>query len=274
MAGLTDEDLIDVFAHQLPDILDKHPELEPQLYHFFLKAFARKEEVAAIGYELAEFRQETGESFARVDGRLDQIDGRLDQMGGRLDQMGGRLDQMGGRLDRVEDRLDQIDGRLDQVDQRFEQVDQRFEQVDQRFEQVDRHIEALRAEVRQGFDNVTRQIDRLGTRWGIRNESLFRATITSLLEKSFGAKVATRTIEGEQFDLIVTDGCHVLVEITASASPRIQKRLERKRDLYARVTGIQPARFILAVASIHSQRAQALREVGFEVIEPEESEDE
>lgn len=218
MAQLTDDELIDLFTRQLPNLLDERPELEPQLYYVFLKTFARKEEVAAVAHELAEFRQETRESFARVD--------------------------------------------------------QRFEQLDRRFEQVDRRAESLEAEMRRGFDNLTRQIDRLGTRWGIRNESLFRATITSLLEESFGAKVATRFIEGEQFDLIITNGCHILVEITASASPRMQKRLERKRELYAKTTGVQPARFILAVASIHSQRAQALRDAGFEVIEPEESEDE
>jgi hypothetical protein len=35
-------------------------------------------------------------------------------------------------------------------------------------------------------------------------------------------------------------------------------------------TGIVPARFILTVASIHSQRAQDLREAGFTVTEPDE----
>jgi hypothetical protein len=36
------------------------------------------------------------------------------------------------------------------------------------------------------------------------------------------------------------------------------------------VTGVTPARMILAAASIHSQRAQTLRQSGIEVIEPDE----
>jgi len=61
-------------------------------------------------------------------------------------------------------------------------------------------------------------------------------------------------------------------QITASAGPKTQKRLERKRKLYEQETGIRPARFLLAVGSIASRRAQALRDAGFEVIEPEEDE--
>jgi len=52
--------------------------------------------------------------------------------------------------------------------------------------------------------------------------------------------------------------------------PKTQERLERKRRLYIATTGVTPARVILATAAIHSRRAQALRDAGVEVIEPEE----
>jgi len=159
---------------------------------------------------------------------------------------------------------------FEQVDQRFEQVDQRFEQVDQHFEQVDQRFDSLEARMEAGFREVQRSIDRLGSRWGIRNESIFRQTVATLLEESFGAQVEERRIGGEQFDCIIHDGQHILVEIAASAGPNIQKRLERKRRLYTEATGVTPSRVILVTASIHSRRAQALREAGFEVIEPEE----
>lgn len=167
-------------------------------------------------------------------------------------------------------RFEQVDQRFEQVDQRFEKVDQRFEQVDQRFEQVDQRFDRLETEMREGFLEVQKAIDRLGSRWGIRNESLFRQTITALLEESFGAKVQSRVIQGEQFDIVISDGGHILVEIAASTGPKMQERLERKRRLYFEETDVEPARVILATASIHSRRAQALREAGFQVIEPEE----
>ena len=68
------------------------------------------------------------------------------------------------------------------------------------------------------------------------------------------------------------DGAHILVEISASVGQDIVKKLQRKRQIYIDATGVTPARFILAVGSIHSRRANALREAGFEVIEPEEDE--
>ena len=40
--------------------------------------------------------------------------------------------------------------------------------------------------------------------------------------------------------------------------------------LYTESTGIDPTRIIRATADIHSHRAQVLREMGIEVIEPEE----
>jgi hypothetical protein len=239
MTVLSKDEVIHIFTHQLPEILDEYPELEPQLYHVFLKTFARKEEVVAVRQELSEFREENSEEFKLV-------------------------------RSEIREGFEQVDQRFEQVDQRFEQVDQRFEQVDQRFEQVDQRFEQLHTEMRQGFEEVYRRIDQLGARWGIRSESLFRETMITILEKSFAAKVETRDFEGEQFDLIITNGYHILVEIAASASPHIVQRLQRKREIYIRATGVEPTRFIFAVASIHSRRAQALRDAGFEVVEPEE----
>ncbi len=243
MPHLSDDELIELLGQQLPALLERRPDLEPMAYTAFLKMFARKEEVAAVLAELREFRVETRVRFEQVDQRFEQVDRRFEQ----------------------------VDRRFEQVDRRFEQVDRRFEQVDQRFEQVDQRFAELEARMQAGFQELHRAIDRLGARWGIRNESLFRQTIAAILEQSFGVKVEQRSIAGEQFDVLIFDGQHILVEIAASVGPKIQERLERKRQLYAEATGIVPARVILATASIHSQRAQALRGMGIEVIEPEET---
>ena len=239
MVTFSDEELIDVFSRQLPDLLERRPELEPVIYQGFMKAFVRREEVAVILDELRELRAEIDRSF------------------------------------------EQVNRRFEQVDRRFEQVDRRFEQVDRRFEQVEGATNALRAEMNQRFAEVEarivalefglhKAIDRLGSRWGIRNEIVFRKTIATLLEESFGVKVEQRTIAGEQFDVVIYDHQHILIEIAASVGRTIGKRLERKRRLYTESTGIAPTRIILATADIHSHRAQVLRDKGIEVIEPEE----
>ena len=214
MKTFSDEELIDLFNRQLPDLLDRRPDLEPLIYQGFLGAFARREEVAMVLQELQELRAEMEQRFEQVDARIDAF--------------------------------------RDAVEQRFEEVNQRFEGMEQR------------------FDEVFRAIDRLGARWGIRNESVFRRTMAALLEESFGATVEERELEGEQFDVVIVDHQHILVEIAASVGATIQERLERKRQLYTEATGVAPARVILATASIYSYRAQALRQSGIEVIEPEE----
>ena len=245
ISSLRDEDLIDLFSRRLPDLLERRPDLEPTLFHAFLKTFARREEVVLVVTELRALRTEMESRFERVDQRFEQVD----------------------------QRFEQVDQRFEQVDQRFEKIDRRFEKVDRRFEQVDQHIAQFRAEVADRFDQVERSIDRLGSRWGIRNESLFRQTMAALLEKSFGVGVEQRTIAGEQFDVVIHDHQHVLVEIAASVGRTIQTRLERKRRLYEESTGVRPARVILATAFIHSNRAYRLRQAGIEVIEPEEADD-
>ena len=94
-----------------------------------------------------------------------------------------------------------------------------------------------------------------------------------LLEKSFGAQIQERHIRGEQFDCVIIHGAHILIELTASVGPNILERLQRKRQLYIDETGITPARFLLVAGAIHSRRAEALRAAGFEVIEPEDTEE-
>ena len=246
---MSDEELIELFGRQLPDLLERRPDLEPVIYNVFLKVLVRKEEVAAVLAELREFRVEVNQRFEQIDQRFEQIDQRFEQ---------------------IDQRFEQIDQRFEQIDQRFEQIDQRFEQIDQRFGLADQRFDTLETRMEAGFRELHQAIDRLGARWGIRNESLFRQTIAALLEQSFGVTVQQRTIAGEQFDVLIFDHQHILVEITASVGPSIQQRLERKRRLYTEATGIAPTRMILAVASIHSQRAEALRQMGIEVIEPEE----
>ena len=160
------------------------------------------------------------------------------------------------RLDRIEKDIAELKV---EMNRRFELVDQRFDQVDQRFDQMAQEI-----------SNLDQKIDRLGSRWGIQAESVFRRTMAAVLEQSFGVRVEQRTIAGEQFDLLIYDHEHVLVEFAASVGRTIRARLERKRRLYEEATGVRPTRVILATASIYSRRAEELRKAGIEVIEPEE----
>ena len=154
---------------------------------------------------------------------------------------------------------------------RLDRIEKDVAELKTRVASLEDKVTSLENKMDAGFDEMRRAIDRLGARWGIRNESLFRQTMASVLQESFGVTVEQRTIAGEQFDLLIFDGQHVLVEIAASVGPSIAQRLQRKQRLYRQETGVEPQRVILATASIHSRRAQELRQMGIEVVEPEDA---
>ena len=261
MVTFSDEELIDVFSRQLPDLLERRPELEPVIFQGFLKAFVRREELAVILDELRELRAEVDQRFEQVDQRFEQVDQRLERAEGATNALRAEMNQ---RFEQVDQRLERAEGAITAL----------RAEMNQRFEQVYQKIEAFRNEMDQRMValefGLHQAIDRLGSRWGIRNEIVFRKTIATLLEESFGVEVEQRVIEGEQFDVVIYDHQHILIEIAASVGRTIGERLERKRLLYTKSTGIEPTRIILATADIHSHRAQVLRDKGIEVIEPEE----
>ncbi len=195
---LTDEQLLYILDVQLPEMLERQPELESRAYHAFLRAFATKGELAAIvqelreiGYQAIQARTETAwnleqvrddvhdlhtemtEGFTQVRGEIqnlraetmqhfEQVDQRLDQVDQRLDQVDQRFEQVDQRFEQVDQRLEQVDQRLEQVDQRLEQVDQRLEQVDQRLEQVDQRLE----QVDQRLEQVDQRFGQVDQRFG------------------------------------------------------------------------------------------------------------
>lgn len=188
----------------------------------------------------------------------------------RRDEFARLLEQMEQQRRENAQQFTQITTQLTRV----ESVEQTHHQETQtQISQLGGRVDNLEKKVDDGFWDIHRTIDRLGSRWGIRNEKVFRQTVSELLEKTFGMQVEERHIRGEQFDCIISNGTHILIEVAASAGPNIVKRMERKRQLYIDETGVVPARFLVVVGAIHSRRAEALREAGFEIIEPEDTDE-
>lgn len=188
----------------------------------------------------------------------------------RRDEFARLLEQMEQQRRENAQQFTQITTQLTRV----ESVEQTHHQETQtQISQLGGRVDNLEKKVDDGFWDIHRTIDRLGSRWGIRNEKVFRQTVSELLEKTFGMQVEERHIRGEQFDCIISNGTHILIEVAASAGPNIVKRMERKRQLYIDETGVVPARFWVVVGAIHSRRAEALREAGFEIIEPEDTDE-
>ena len=250
---------------ELPRMLREYPESRYEFWGIMVESFPSRQEFATMLDELRAFREDSNRRFEEINRRFEAADRRFESLESRT----------GAGFEAAREERQALEGRMEagfqavrqEMETGFEVAREERQALEGR---MDAGFQAVRQEMSAGFQAARRDLDRLGSRWGIRNESLFRQTIAALLEKSFGAQVESRFINGEEFDVIISDGAHILIEITASAGPKTQERLERKRELYTEATGVVPARVVLATASIHSRRAQALRDAGFEVIEPEE----
>lgn len=171
-----------------------------------------------------------------------------------------RRDEFARLLDQVEAHRRETQEYKIETDERFDKIDERFNKIDERFDKMD-----------ERFDALELTLARLGSRWGIHSEDLFRKTMKSVLEESFEATVEEKNLQGEQFDLVVMkNGDHILIEIAASVRRNILERLERKKNIYTSEVGIAPARIILAVGTINSRSAQIIRDAGFDVVEPDD----
>ena len=218
--------------NSLPQILEQSPEFVVFVEGVVADKFPRRDEFARLLDQVEAHRRET-QQFQR---------------------------ETGERFDKVDERLDKMDDRFNKVDERFDKMDNRFDKMDNRFDKMDNR-----------FDSLELTLARLGSRWGIHSEDLFRKTMKSVLEESFEATVEEKNIQGEQFDLVVMkNGDHILIEIAASVRRNILERLDRKKALYISEVGIVPARIILAVGTINSRSAQIIRDAGFEVVEPDD----
>jgi hypothetical protein len=136
-------------------------------------------------------------------------------------------------------------------------------------DQLDQKVDQLDQKMSDGFKQLTNQISSLGSRWGVQNEDIWRQTMASVLEKSYGVTVKRLTLGAEEMDVLISNGHHIIIEITSRFHQRDVNKVIRKRQLYTDQVQA-PSRFIVAAASIHSEVTQQLIGLGFEVIEPEE----
>lgn len=209
---------------------------------------------------LPQILEQSPEFVVFVEGVVADKFPRRDEFARLLDQVEAHRRETQQFQRETSERFDKIDSRFDKIDERLGKMDVRFDKVDERFDKMDNR-----------FDSLELTLARLGSRWGIHSEDLFRKTMKSVLEESFEASVEEKNIQGEQFDLVVMkNGDHILIEIAASVRRNILERLDRKKALYTSEVGIVPARIILAVGTINSRSAQIIRDAGFEVVEPDD----
>ncbi|TXT64195.1 MAG: hypothetical protein BAJALOKI3v1_240009 [Promethearchaeota archaeon] len=207
----------------------------------------------------------------QMEKRTEQVDKRFEQMDKRFEQVDKRFEQMDKRFEQVDKRFEQVDKRFEQVNKRFEQVDKRFEQVNKRFEQVDKRFESLINLVNTGFTEARKDRDSLriaiysiSSRGGEKLETLILNMLSDKLlqeniEKSDIARQVLIDRQGEVYfenystdvDIVIKDGKTFLMEVKSTADNRDIFDLQKKGELYNKLTEKEYDGLILACLEIN-----------------------
>jgi hypothetical protein len=214
----------------------------------------------------------------QVELRQDVIELRAGQEELRAGQEELRAGQVELRQDVIELRAGQAELRQDVIELRAGQEELRAGQEALRMGQAE-----LREELHREIANLTTLINErtemlrkefhtaittLGQRWGILTEDVFRQIMATVIEKTYGDKVRRFKIGSDEIDVVISDGQHILIEMTARTTRGMIRRIERKRAAYIEHTGVVPARIILGTAQIHLAVAHKLEAMGVEIVQP------
>ena len=266
---LTEEELIYILEVQIPDLLDRRPELQRRIYSAFLDLFARREEIAAIMEELRslysefqEFREETAQRFDQVDQRFDQVDQRFDQ----VDQ---RFEQVDQRFEGVDQRLDQM---AREIRESREETARRFDQVEQRFAQMSKHFEDLR-------DWVELVVGRAQVRSGRNLEDVVAAALRVALKRpdirpeSIRLRQKIVDTEGwvfprgrqKEVDLVATDDEYLVFEVKSAAEVDDVDYFADKVELVQRLNPDKKVRGVFITLAPEPDVQQRCQELGIEL---------
>ena len=198
---------------------------------------------------------EADKRLTRLENLAERAENRLDRLEKAVAENTEAIKQLGQRVDHLEVKVDRLEVKVEQNTQAIEKLEVKVDQLDQK--------------MTDGFKQLSNQIANLGSRWGVQNESIWRQTIATLLEKSYGVTVKRLDLGTDEIDVLVSNGDHILIEITSRFHSRDVVKVVRKRQLYTDQVQA-PTRFIIAAAAIHSKVTQQLMGLGFEVIESDE----
>ncbi len=120
----------------------------------------------------------------------------------------------------------------------------RVEELAQAQKRTELRVEELAEIVQLGFQRVQNQISALGSRWGIKNETMLRNTLHNLL-KNLGYTVTNGFYGNREIDIIIRNGEHILLEVTSAAKRKDVDHLNLSAEEYASKHNIEP-RLVLA----------------------------
>jgi uncharacterized membrane-anchored protein YhcB (DUF1043 family) len=140
-------------VEQLADFLEQNEEWRRRIFNILVPR-----ELARLPAEFEEFRAETRREFDAVRQEMRSGFARVDEQFARVDE---RFVQVNERIAQAEREIESLRAEMREG---FARVDERFAQVDREFEAVRREMregfEQLRAEMREGYAELAQKIQR------------------------------------------------------------------------------------------------------------------
>lgn len=250
MKSWTRDEILELIRREFPTLLQTDAEMRHELVGVLAEVFPP--------------RREFEEALVRIDRSLEAVERALEAFRAEMARIHAGQEDLGRRVERLDGKIDttreELSGRIDTTREEL------IGRIDATRVELRDHIDATREELEKSLHE---QITRLGQRWGVMSEDILRQVVRAIVQETYGGRVTEVEIDGEQYDIVIINGEHILLEVTSRATQKITRRLERKRAKYLDETGITPARVILATAQIHYTVVEKLREMGVEVLQPD-----
>ena len=156
-----------------------------------------------------------------------------------------RLEELAEAQNQTEHRVEELAQAQKRTEHRVEELAIALKELAEAQKRTELRVEELAIAMKEGFQKINNQISALGGRWGIKNETTFRNTISALLSKA-GYSVSRGYYGDREVDVVIKNGEHILLEITSAALKKDVRSLNLSADDYFQKTGIQPLLMIAA----------------------------
>ena len=254
------EEVKKIIYKEIPNILEKHPEVKLILWKKLVDSFADKKESESkfdtLLRELKELKQESEIKWKELKEESDR----------RWEESQRKWKELKEESDRKWKELK-------------EESESRWRELKQ---ESDQRWETLLKELRNVNKRIDRTIGALGARWGLNTERAFRQAIKSILEELTDLKVENYLgydEKGEVFghpdqielDVVLKNGEVWVIEIKSSMSKADMYIFDRKVKFYEKKEGKKVNRKMVISPMIEEKAYEVARRLGIEAYkEPEE----
>lgn len=214
---MTEEELKAFIVKELPRIIAEHPEIKYEILGLVTESFVKKDDFKAVLDEIRLLREDFNRRFEEHSRRLEEHSRRLDEHSRRIEEL-----------------TQAIVGLREDFNKGFEEHSRRIEEHSRRIEELSSAFWALK-----------KSVDTIGSRWGIFVEDVFRNSMMLLLDKHFGARVEEITVGEYQVDLVITNGAHILIELSSSTKEKDVENLLKVANAYREEKGVEPQLYIV-----------------------------